>query len=92
MQIDDGMRYYSANFNVVESLTLDRLTFSRDKRPSHQFRELSAPIISNKHRISLLRPLGHIDDSIAVAGFNYTRIGTKATQTGNADPALDIVS
>ena len=75
MQIDDGMRYHSANFNIVENLPLDRLPVSRDECSSHQFRELSAPVISNKHRISLLRPPGHIDDCIAVAGFNYMRIG-----------------
>ncbi|SBF28663.1 Uncharacterised protein [Klebsiella pneumoniae] len=29
-QIDDGMRYHSANFNVIKCLSLDRLPVSRD--------------------------------------------------------------
>ncbi|HHK9742700.1 TPA: hypothetical protein ACQZJD_005419, partial [Raoultella ornithinolytica] len=32
-QIDDGMRYHTANFNVVERLSLDRLSVPGDESP-----------------------------------------------------------
>lgn len=69
MQIDDGMRYHSTNLNVVESLSLDRLTVSSDKRHSHQFRELSAPVFLPPKLIDSFASSATYDKTNRAAGF-----------------------